>query len=286
MDDYTVVERAIRFIEANRRSQPELADVAAHVGLSEFHLQRLFARWAGISPKRFLQYLTAESARELLRASRPVLEVAHEVGVSGPGRLHDLAVRVHAMTPGEVARSGAGLDIRYGVHESPFGPCLIAQTARGVCALRFLGDEGADATLAELREEWTGATFSEDRAATVATRDRIFAPDAQRNGEGLSVLVKGTNFQVRVWEALLRVPPGRVTTYGQVADWIGNPRAVRAVGSAVGGNPVAYLIPCHRVIRKSGAVGGYRYGSARKRAMLAWEAARAVEGQVTAAPSG
>jgi len=276
MGDYELIESSIRFIEASRGEQPDLAAIAAHVGLSESHLQRVFSRWAGISPKRFLRYLTANTARELLQASHPVLDVAHRVGLSGPGRVHDLMVTLQAMTPGEVARAGDGLHIRYGVHESPFGRCLLAITERGVCALRFLPEgDGADGALEALRAQWPGAELVADAAATELVRDRVFAPTANRAvGEGLSVLVKGTNFQVQVWEALLCVPPGRVTHYGRVAEWIGRPRAARAVGSAVGANPVAYLIPCHRVILASGAIGNYGYGAERKRAMLVWEAAQ------------
>lgn len=269
--DYDVVAAAIDYLEQNFRSQPELADVARHVHLSEAHFQRLFRRWAGISPKRFLQFLTAEHARELLRASRSVLDVSYEVGLSGGGRLHDLMLNVAAATPGEVKSGGDGLTIHYGFHESPFGEALIATTERGLCNLAFTQQEDRRALLDELHTRWPNATLVEDGARTRAVARQIFGDSAG----AVTLFLKGTNFQIRVWEALLRVPAGRAVTYEDIARSIGHPTAVRAVGAAVGQNPIAYLIPCHRVLRKSGVFGEYHWGATRKKALLAWESARA-----------
>ena len=269
--DYDVVAAAIDYLEKNFRSQPELAEVARHVHLSEAHFQRLFRRWAGISPNRFLQFLTAEHARELLRASRSVLDVSYEVGLSGGGRLHDLMLNVAAATPGEVKSGGQGLTIQYGFHESPFGEALIATTDRGLCNLAFTQDEDRATLLDELRARWPNAALAEDAARTRAIARQIFGDSAG----AVTLFLKGTNFQIRVWEALLRVPAGHAVTYEDIAHRIGHPTAVRAVGAAVGQNPIAYLIPCHRVLRKSGGFGDYHWGATRKKALLAWEAARA-----------
>ncbi len=273
--DYARIEKAILFLEENFRRQPALGEIATRVGLSEYHFQRLFRRWAGISPKRFLQYLTAEYARELLQQSRSTLEVAYDAGLSGPGRLHDLLVNVEAMTPGELKRGGEGLAIRYGIGPSPFGECLLALTERGICALSFLVDEGREAAIAELRRRWPGADFREDPAAILPVLRRIFDRSSEPGGSPLSLHLQGTNFQLKVWEALLRIPPGSALSYEDVAAELGTPGAARAVGGAVAQNPVAFLIPCHRVIRRTGAFGEYRWGSARKKALLGWEAARA-----------
>ncbi len=270
-DDYRRIEKAIGYLTAHFRDQPDLKAAARHVGLSEFHFQRLFRRLAGVSPKRFVQYLTADYARALLARSANVLAASHAAGLSGGGRLHDLMVNLHAATPGEIRAGGAGLAIRYGFHATPFGDGLLAATARGVCALRFVGRGSRAAALRELRAEWPRARWDEAPEATAALAVRLFAG---RAGRPVDLYVRGTNFQVKVWEALLRLPPGSVATYEAVARAAGRPRAVRAAASAVAGNPVAWLIPCHRVIRKSGALGGYRWGEARKRALLAWEAAR------------
>ncbi|HVE79612.1 MAG TPA: methylated-DNA--[protein]-cysteine S-methyltransferase [Gemmatimonadaceae bacterium] len=279
--DYARIERAIRYLEEHRRANPSLAEVAHAVGLSEHHFQRLFTRWAGISPKRFLQFQSAAHARRLLRDSRSVLDATYEAGLSGPGRLHDLVVHVEAATPGEWRSGGDGVRIAWGVHPSPFGDVLIAATPRGVCRMAFLAAGGADAVLAELADEWPRAALAPDEGTTAPFAARVFG--GWRHGvaaqpEPLSVVVKGTNLQLKVWEALLRVPPGAVTTYEALAAGAGAPSAVRAVASAVARNPVAYLIPCHRVIRKTGAFGEYRWGAARKRAMLLWESCRADEG--------
>jgi AraC family transcriptional regulator of adaptative response/methylated-DNA-[protein]-cysteine methyltransferase len=272
--DYARIEKAILYLEKNFRRQPGLGEVARTAGLSEYHFHRLFTRWAGISPKRFLQFLTAEYARRLLRESPNVLDAAYEAGLSGPGRLHDLIVNIYAVTPGELKEEGAGLTIRYGVHSSPFGECIVALTERGICGLSFLSAGRADEALRDLRNRWVRATLRESPRATKAIADRIFDPLQWRNISPLAVFVQGTNFQVKVWEALVRIPPGSARTYENIAIGVGSPRAVRAVGSAVARNPVGFLIPCHRVIRKTGAFGDYHWGAARKKAILAWEAAR------------
>jgi len=283
--DYIRVESALAFLSEHRETQPSLAEVAEHVGLSEHHLQRLFTRWAGISPKRFLQFQTIQSAKTLLRDSRSVLDTTYSTGLSSGGRLHDLFVTLEAVTPGEFKSGGAGLTIRTGFHESPFGECLIGVTDRGICGLSFVVGDRAGA-MAELESHWPGATFVEDPRATRLTVRKVFAAwdgdrpqptpaagDADVSPTPLSLLVRGTNFQVRVWQALLRIPPGAVATYEDVASVVGRVGATRAVGSAIARNPVAYLIPCHRVIRKTGAFGGYHWGAARKVALLLRETA-------------
>jgi AraC family transcriptional regulator, regulatory protein of adaptative response / methylated-DNA-[protein]-cysteine methyltransferase len=273
--DYLRVEKAIQYLEENYRDQPDLGQVAERVGLSEYHFQRLFRRWAGVSPKRFLQFLTAEHARRMLEESSTVLEAAYAAGLSGPGRLHDLMVSLYALTPGEIRTGGAGVVIHHGVHGTPFGRALLAATERGVCALSFIDEErGIDAALADLRERWPGADLQEDPARTESYAERIFGASGAESATPLPLVVRGTNFQVKVWEALLELETGEVTTYERLAESVGAPRAVRAVGTAVGRNPIAFLIPCHRVIRKSGAFGQYRWGASRKRAMLGWESAR------------
>jgi AraC family transcriptional regulator of adaptative response/methylated-DNA-[protein]-cysteine methyltransferase len=272
--DYERIERAIRFLDENYHNQPDLKSLARGAGLSEFHFQRLFRRWAGISPKRFLQYLTAGHAARLLRASRSNLETAHEAGLSGGGRLHDLFINLHAVTPGELKRAGAGLTIQYGFHPSPFGECLIGVTTRGVCHLGFLLPADRRAALTELVAEWPRARLEEGPRVTAPLARRLFTR-ASGHAPGIDLHVRGTNFQIKVWEALLRIPPGGVVSYEELAQHIHAPRAVRAVANAVAHNPVAFLIPCHRVIRKSGGLGGYRWGEIRKKTLLAWEAARA-----------
>lgn len=278
---YATVAAAIRFVAARRAQQPTLAEIADHVGLSPFHLQRVFTAWAGVSPKRFMQYLTKEHAKSALRRAHDVLDAALDSGLSGPGRLHDLLVACDAVSPGEVRRGGAGMEIRYGVGPTPFGEALVATTARGICHLRF-ADDGAAAALDALQADWQAARLVPDAALaqrTLATVFRDFAFAGGDAGPGappgrpLSLHLRGTNFQIKVWEALLNLPLGKVTTYGALAARIGCPGAARAVGSAVGANPVAYLIPCHRVIRESGELGGYRWGLERKQALLAREAA-------------
>ncbi len=274
-DDYALIERAITYVENNARRQPELAEIASAVGLSEYHFQRVFTRWAGISPKRFLQFITKENAKGLLDRSENLLDTTYGVGLSSLGRLHDLFVTTEAVTPGQYRARGAGLTIRYGLHPTPFGECLIGLTERGICHLGFVQDSEGDA-IDTLVAEWEQARMVEDQRTTAPLVKPIF--DLSRRVEQpLYLHLRGTNFQIKVWEALLRIPPGRVTTYGQLAVRIGHPTATRAVGTAVGHNPVAVLIPCHRVISSLGEFGNYRYGSARKVALLAHELAGAAQ---------
>jgi AraC family transcriptional regulator, regulatory protein of adaptative response / methylated-DNA-[protein]-cysteine methyltransferase len=271
--DYEKIEQAIQYLDEQAREQPSLTDVAAHVGLSESHFQRLFTRWAGISPKRFLQFQTVAYARSLLAESRSLLDATYEAGLSSAGRLHDLFVTIDAVTPGEFKRAGDGLTIQWGVHDTPFGECLIGTTPRGICGMYFATDDGLPGAHRRLAESWEGARLVENARATQPIADQVFG-ETGRTAAPLAVLVKGTNLQLKVWEALLRIPLGEVVTYEQLAAAAGAPSAVRAVGTAVGRNPVSYLIPCHRVIRKTGAFGNYGGGPARKRAMLTWEFAR------------
>lgn len=271
--DYERIERAIHYLEENYQDQPNLKALARGAGLSEFHFQRLFRRWAGVSPKRFVQYLTAGHATRMLRASHPNLEAAYEAGLSSGGRLHDLFINLHAVTPGELKRAGAGLTIHYGFHPSPFGECMIGMTTRGVCHLGFVPPEDRRAALAELAAEWPQAQFEEAPRVTAPLARQLFARN-NGNSPGIDLHVRGTNFQIKVWEALLRIPLGTVMSYEDIAGRIHATRAVRAVANAVAHNPVAWLIPCHRVIRKSGILGGYRWGETRKKVLLAWEAAQ------------
>ncbi|MEE8138562.1 MAG: methylated-DNA--[protein]-cysteine S-methyltransferase [Thermoanaerobaculia bacterium] len=273
LQDYRRVERAIRFLEANLNEQPSLEEMAAAVGLSQYHFHRLFSRWAGTTPKRFLQYLTAQYAKQQLRRSKSVLEATWEAGLSSPGRLHDLLVSVEAVSPGEYKGRGAGLTIRWGIHPSPFGSCLLAVTERGICGLEFLADRAPAAAADHLQARWSEAELRRAPRETAALLRRIFSSASDRPAGPLHLMVQGTNFQLQVWQALLRIPAGAVITYGELARQLGRPQASRAVGGAVGRNPIAYLIPCHRVIRAVGGLGGYRWGRERKQALLAWEAA-------------
>jgi len=264
--------RAIRWLVARGETRPRLAELASILGSSPCHAQRVFARWVGLSPKQFLGQLTLEAAKARLRAGATVLDAALEVGLSGPSRLHDLFVRLEAMTPGEYRALGAGLELRFGVHSTPFGPALFVTSPRGLARLAFLGAGGLEAALAEARADWPHSRFVEDPGATAALPAAVFA--RTEDAAPLRVLVKGTAFQVRVWRALLRIPEGAVATYGGLAAALGAPGASRAVGAACGRNRIGWLIPCHRVIRESGALGGYHWGLDLKRAMLALEAAR------------
>ncbi len=266
--DYERIERAILYIEKNFLKQPELREIAHAAGLSEHHFQRLFRRWAGISPKRFLQFMTAVHAKNLLRSTQNLMDVAYASGLSGPSRLHDLIVNVYAVTPGELRKHGDSLTIRYGFHASPFGECLIAVTNKGICSLEFIGSGDKDTTLAGLRKKWNNAEIIQDQRATETYISKIFA---RLRTAHIPLHVKGTNFQIKVWEALLKVPQGSVISYEELAVSIGRPSAVRAVANAVANNPIAFLIPCHRVIRKTGALGGYHWGSPKKSAILLWE---------------
>lgn len=271
--DYRRIEQAIIYLEENALDQPSLDDVAEHIGLSSYHFQRLFKSWAGVSPKRFLQYLTIENAKKLLRDSVSVLDASLDVGLSGPSRLHDLFVSIEAMTPGEYKVKGRDLNINYGFHPTPFGECLLAITSRGICTLAFVDPETRDTALSELRANWQEATLVEDQKMGKEAIKRIFGQTHEQTQTPLKVLLRGTNFQVKVWEALLRIPEGTTVSYGTLAEAIGHPGAHRAVGTAAGHNPVAYLIPCHRVLRSNGDIGGYHWGTTRKRAILAREAA-------------
>jgi AraC family transcriptional regulator of adaptative response/methylated-DNA-[protein]-cysteine methyltransferase len=271
--DYERVARAIKFITTNRRAQPSLDDVARAIGVSPFHAQRIFQRWAGVSPKRFLQFLTARDAFTLLRdEQQPVLATAYDLGLSGPSRLHDLMVAVDAVTPGTVQSAGAGLAVRWGVHDTPYGAALVGRSDRGLCWFGFVTtpEQHGDSTL---RQRWPHATITHDPAVTAPLVQRMFG-EADPAAPPLPLHLRGTNFQVKVWEALLRVPPGRLTTYAEVAQAVGEPTAHRAVGAAVGRNPLGYVVPCHRVIRASGAIGDYHWGATRKQAILAQELLR------------
>jgi AraC family transcriptional regulator of adaptative response/methylated-DNA-[protein]-cysteine methyltransferase len=283
-----VVAKAIAFITEHSTEQPGLEEIARHVGLSAFHFQRLFTRWAGISPKAFLQTLTVEHARHLLRQSASVLDTAYEVGLSGPGRLHDLFVSYEAMSPGDYKSGGRGLAMRYGYHDSPFGVCLAMVTERGLAGLAFADDHepeglaghctcerGRAAALADMAGRWPNAKFIEDPAATAPHIAAIFSGEGAQTPRKLDVVLIGTEFDVSVWRTLMRIPRGFATTYSDIARHIGRPGAARAVGSAVGRNPVSFVVPCHRVLRKSGALGGYHWGLARKQAIIGWEAAAA-----------
>ena len=272
-EDYARVEKAILFLDDNFRQQPDLKTMAGSVGLSEYHFQRLFSRWAGISPKRFLQCLTLEYAKGRLDQAESVLDVSYEAGLSGSGRLHDLFVTYEAMTPGEYKKQGAGLVIRYGFHASPFGECLLAVTDRGICGLEFVEPAGSEQTLNQLRARWPLADFRQDVDATRPLVEAVFAENG--SAQPLKLLMKGTPFQLKVWQALLKIPAGSLASYEDVARLIDRPTAARAVGNAVSRNPLAYIIPCHRVIRKVGLPGPYHWGEARKKALIGWEAARA-----------
>ena len=269
-EDYLRIEQAITYLENHYKDQPSLEEVAANIGLSEYHFQRLFTRWAGVSPKRFLQFLTKEGAKELLNRSENLLDTTHQVGLSSLGRLHDLFVTTEAVTPGEYKSRGEGVTIRYGIHLTPFGKCLIGLTERGICHLGFVQSSEGDA-IDSLVAEWKEARMIEDYRSTASLVGPIFDLRYDTRIKPLTLHLRGTNFQLKVWEALLQIPAGTVTTYEGIASRIGKPNAMRAVGTAVGHNPIAVLIPCHRVIRKAGEFGNYRYGELRKKALLARE---------------
>jgi AraC family transcriptional regulator of adaptative response/methylated-DNA-[protein]-cysteine methyltransferase len=270
--DYEVVRRCIEKISLDYRDQPSLETLAAAVGDTPTGLQKLFTRWAGLSPKAFLQAVTLNHARRLLDDGAPLLDAAYEVGMSGPGRLHDLFVTHEAMSPGDYKTRGAGLVIRYGYHISPFGVALIMVTDRGLAGLAF-GDPGREReSFADMSARWPNATYVEDMSATAPYAARIFDPAKWRSDEPLRVVMIGTDFQLRVWEALLRIPMGRAVSYSSIAKGIGAPKASRAVGAAVGANPMSFVVPCHRAVGKSGALTGYHWGLTRKRAILGWEA--------------
>ena len=273
--DYDHVRRALAFMTGNWRDQPSLDEVAAHLGLSATHLNHIFRRWAGITPKAFLQALTLDHARALLRANASLLDTALEVGLSGPGRLHDLFVTHEAMSPGEWKAKGAGLTLAYGFHPSPFGEAIVVTTPRGLAGLGFVDGADRPAALADMTRRWPNAHFQPDQFATADAARQAFDPSAWQSGQPLRVVFIGSDFEVRVWETLLRIPMGAAITYSSIASHIGKPKAARAVGAAVGRNPISFVVPCHRVIGSTGALTGYHWGLTRKQAMLGWEAARA-----------
>ncbi len=272
--DYARIARAIEFIAAHGLRQPSLDEIAAAVNTSPYHFQRLFTRWSGISPKRFLGYLTLDHAKRALAANASVLDAALDAGLSGPSRLHDLFVSFEAVTPGEFKAGGAGLTIRYGIHDGPFGRFVVGTTERGICALEF-NEEATTATAeACLGKRWPLARLERDQTGTTALAARLFS-----GAKGLRLWCQGSNFQIKVWTALMRVPPGGLVSYRQLAAAIGQPNASRAVGNALAGNPIAVLIPCHRVIRGTGLFDDYKWGAPRKRALIAWEAACAAQAE-------
>ena len=272
--DYDVVRRAIAHIRGNWRRQPEVEEIAEAASVTAAELHHLFRRWAGLTPKAFLQALTLDSARELLRSSASVLDASYEVGLSGPGRLHDLFVTHEAMSPGEWKAGGEGTTIAYGFHPSPFGTALVMATERGLAGLAFADRDGDTAALADMRSRWPKAKYVEDTTQTALLAHRVFDPKLWRPDRPLRVVLIGTDFEVRVWETLLRIPMGRATTYSTIAGSIGAPKAARAVGAAVGKNPISFVVPCHRVLGRSGDLTGYHWGITRKRAMLGWEAGK------------
>ena len=270
--DYQRVEKAIRFLETRFYRQPSLAQIAESVEMSEFHFQRLFSRWVGISPKRFLQYLTKEYAKKMIEGSETLLDAAADIGLSGTGRLHDLFITCEAVTPGQYKSGGQDLDIAWGIHPSPFGDCLLGVTDRGICWLAFVAGQSQDELFSKLSRNWKNASLNRDQDQTAGIMDRIFAFDTSLSPAPVHLYVRGTNFQIKVWEALCKIPLGRAVTYQDIARHIGLPKSARAVGNAVGANPIPFLIPCHRVIRKMGDFGYYGGGPARKKALLGWEA--------------
>ncbi len=273
-DDYRRIEKAIQFIEDHFRSQPSLDQIAASANLSRYHFDRLFKRWAGVSPIQFVQFLTLDYTKHQLVESRSLLDTALSAGLSGPSRLHDLFVTFEAMTPGEFKKQGHGLQIEYGFCDSPFGECLLATTGRGICSFGFVEAGCQTEAVEDLFQTWPESRFRENTAGIDPIVADIFTRDPNETRRPFNLLLKGTNFQVNVWKALLRIPEGRVVSYQDIAALIGRPKSFRAVANAVAINPVAYLIPCHRVIAKTGKIHQYRWGSSRKKAIFGWEAAR------------
>lgn len=272
--DYNRIEKAIHFIEENFQQQPSLKEVADHVALSEFHFNRLFSKWAGTSPQRFMRFLTKEFAKEKLAQSDNLLDATFESGLSSTSRLHDLFVNYEAMTPAEFKSKGEGLTIHFGIHETPFGECLIAVTGRGITDLRFLENEDKEEVIQELKADFAKAEIIFDNDFTRPFIEQIFY-ETEPTDSSVTLLLRGTNFQIKVWEALLKIPFGQMVSYETIAQTIGQPTAQRAVGTAIGSNRLGYIIPCHRVLQKVGGIGGYRWGTTRKKAILGWEMARA-----------
>jgi len=275
--DYEIVRRVVEKISLDYRDQPSLEALAAEVGDTPTGLQKLFTRWAGLSPKAFLQAVTLDHARRLLDSGLPLLDTAFELGMSGPGRLHDLFVTHEAISPGEYKSRGAGLTMRYGFHVSPFGLALVMVTDRGLAGLAFCDVGGEREALEDMTSRWPNAGFVEDLSATAPYAARIFEPARWRADQPLKVVLIGTDFQVQVWDALLKIPMGRARAYSDIATGIGKPSAARAVGAAIGANPISFVVPCHRAVGKSGALTGYHWGLTRKRAMLGWEAGQLVK---------
>lgn len=272
--NYQRIAQAIEYLEKNVNRQPELNEVAEQVHLSPFHFQRIFTEWAGISPKRFLQFLTTDFLKKKLRESRNLEELAQTAGLSGQSRVYDLFTTLEAVTPQEYKLHGSGIQIEYGFHKTPFGNCLIGVTERGICWLSFIClDEDGRHELENMKEHWHNSVFHQNQNLTIEFVDNIFNRKDAKTQSKLHLFVKGTNFQIKVWEALLRIPMGDVTTYQDIAERISNPKAMQAVGSAVGSNHIAYLIPCHRVIRKDGILGEYRWEATRKKSIIGWEMA-------------
>ncbi|MCC0035200.1 MAG: bifunctional helix-turn-helix domain-containing protein/methylated-DNA--[protein]-cysteine S-methyltransferase [Hoeflea sp.] len=270
--DYDLVRQTIERISLDYRAQPSLEDIASDLGVAPGRLQKTFSRWAGLTPKAFLQAVTLDHARRLLgHEGLPLLDASYELGLSGPGRLHDLFITHEAMSPGDFKTGGAGIAISYGFHPSPFGTAVIMATERGLCGLAFSDPGEEQAALEDMTRRWPGARFSPDQAMTAPYVSRIFSPEQWNADQPLRIVMIGTDFQVRVWEALLRIPLGTASTYQDVARAIGKPSASRAVGAAVGRNPISFVVPCHRALGKSGALTGYHWGITRKRAMLGWE---------------
>jgi AraC family transcriptional regulator of adaptative response/methylated-DNA-[protein]-cysteine methyltransferase len=269
---YDLMAAALRYIETRRDDQPSLEEVAAAIGLSPAHFQRVFSQWVGISPKRYLQHLTLDHAKRLLDERFTVLDATYDSGLSAPSRLHDLFLRWEAMTPGEYARKGKDLTISWGWFDCPFGEVLVMGTDRGICGIAFAAEQGRDRTLADMRGRWPAAVFREDRGTLADWVSAAFGGGPRHADVALHLI--GAPFQIKVWEALMTIPSGHVTTYTEIARKIGNAKAVRAVGTAVGRNPISWLIPCHRALRRDGELGGYHWGLPLKRAMLAYESAR------------
>lgn len=273
MSDYQRIAKAIYFVTSQAGQQPTLDEIAAHVHLSRYHFQRMFTCWAGVTPKRYLQVLTVERAKKLLLQARPILDVTNEVGLSSGSRLYDHFVSLEAVTPGEFKTQGTGLTIEHSVHETPFGRAFIAITTRGICKFSFLDQSSAEQETQDLVNRWPYAQLNNTSKHTTVIIDSMFSLN-QSLERPLSLLVSGTNFQVSVWRALLQIPVGNITSYSEIAASIGRPKSARAVGTAIGANPIAFLIPCHRVIQQSGKLGGYHWGETRKHAIHLWEAAR------------
>lgn len=269
--DYQRIEAAIKYLAANFKERPSLETIADQVNLSPEHFQKMFSSWAGVSPKKFIQYLSIDFLREKIHEVENLHEAADLAGLSSQSRIYDLFVNIEGVTPAEYKRMGKGLVIYYGFHDSPFGECLLAKTERGICALSFVNPENKAQELADFYNKWSSAHLEEDASKTQALFEQIFSKGEK--GE-INIFVQGTNFQLKVWEALLRIPTGALSTYGHIAEKVKSPKAVRAVGTAIGKNPIAYLIPCHRVIRKEGKLGQYRWGSDRKKALVGWEMAQ------------